>query len=327
MASLPFILCCAVDSSAASGRLELVARCGGRTALSCWSLRRGSGYAGRYVVGIDSGLGDVGFTLPPEDGGKLLLCIPDVQEEGEAVILGILDRGAAELLSDLAEGFLDVGVVGVLSIFDIALEGLCLVVDGFEAGSALFIGDGGGESLVLLLEGLELRGLRVDGVLLRLVLLLNFESRALGFIGSDDTLFEGDDGDLCGDGFRLDFSLRCGGCGVGRCRGFGGLSQEGGGCEASCQRSSKDKGTVHAVCETPYRDPDSGGISWVTRWVIPGANRRRERLPHLTPPVETLGEYCPLSLSHRENKKERVAGAVGQSAERNYIGQLRGGVN
>jgi hypothetical protein len=242
------------------GQIGLVARCGGGTALGCGSLRRGSGDAGGYVVGIDGGLRDVGFTLPPEDGGKLLLSA-DVEEESEAVVLGILDSGSAELLSDLAVGFLDVGVVGVLRIFDVALKGLCLVVDGLEAGSALFIGDGGGESLVLLFEGLEFSGLGVDGGFLGLVLFLDIEDSALAFVGSDDTLFECDDGDLGGDSFGLDLGLSGGSCGAGGCGGVSGLSQEGGSCEASCQRSSKDKGTVHAVCETPYRDAGYWDIS------------------------------------------------------------------
>ena len=94
----------------------------------------GAEHAGGYVVGIDDGLGDVGFTLPPEHGGKLLLSA-DVEEQGEAVILGVFDCSAAELLGDLAVGFLDIGVVGVLSIFDVALESLGLVVDGLEAAA------------------------------------------------------------------------------------------------------------------------------------------------------------------------------------------------
>jgi hypothetical protein len=69
---------------------------------------------------------------------------------------------------------------------------------------------------------------------------------------------------------------------MGGSRCFGGLCQEGGGCEASCQRSSKDKGTVHAVCETPYKDPDSGDFGWVT----PGAKRRREGCRTFLRPLE-----------------------------------------
>jgi hypothetical protein len=274
--------------------------CGG-AALGCWSLRRGSCYAGRYVVGIDGGLGDVGFTLPPEDGGKLLLSA-DVEEESEAVILGILDSGSAELLSDLAVGFLDIGVVGVLSIFDIALERLSFVVDGFEARCALLVGDGGGEGLVLLLEGLEFSGRGVDDSFLGLVLLLDLEDSALSFVGSDDTLLESDDGDLCGDGFRLDLSLSGGGSGAGGCGGVSGLSQEGGGCEAGCQRSSKDKGTVHAVCETPYKDPDSGDIGWV----IPGAKRRRESCRTYLRPLghPRVLSACSISLSEGKNEGE-----------------------
>jgi hypothetical protein len=209
------------------------------------SLRRRSCDAGSYVVGIDGGLGDIGFTLPPEHGGKLLLSA-DVQEQGEAVILGILNRSAAELLGDLAVRFLDIGVVGVLSIFDVALESLGFVVDGLHAAGTLLVGDGGGECLVLLLERIELSGLGIDGVLLGLVLFLNIEYGALTFVGGDDTLLKRDDGDLCGNGFRLDLGLsgRGGrGCRMRGCRCFGGLCQEGGGCEAGCQRSSKDKGT------------------------------------------------------------------------------------
>jgi len=246
--------------------------CGGATRCCGRSLRRRSCDAGGYVVGINRGLGDVGFTLPPEDGGKLLLSA-DVEEEREAVLLGILDCRAAELLRDLAEDFLDIGVVGVRGIFDIALESLGLVIDGLETCGTLLVRDGGGESLVLLLEGLEFSRLGVDGGLLGLVFLLNLEGGALGFVGRDDALFESDDGNLCGNRFGLDFGLCGRSCRAGGgCRGFGGLSQEGGGCEAGCQRSSKDKGTVHAVFETPYKDPDSGEIGWVS----PGAKRRWE---------------------------------------------------
>jgi hypothetical protein len=237
------------------------------------SLRRRSWDAGGYVVGIDDGLGDIGAALPPEDGGKLLLAA-FIQQEGEAVILGILNRSAAELLGDLAVGFLDIGVVGVLSIFDVALESLGLVVDGLHAGSALFVGDGCGEGLVLLLEGIDLSGLGVDGSFLGFVLFLDVENGALTFVGGDDTLLKRNDGNFCLNGFRLDLSLSGGGGSswAGGCGSVRGLCQEGGGCEAGCQRSSKDKGTVHAVCETPYKDPDSGEIGWVT----PGAKRRRE---------------------------------------------------
>ena len=108
----------------------LVGSSSGCAARCCRSLRRRSWDAGGYVVGIDGGLGDVCFTLPPEHGGKLLLST-DVEEESEAVILGVFHCSAAELLSDLAVGFLDIGVVGVLSIFDIALESL-----GLEIGRA-----------------------------------------------------------------------------------------------------------------------------------------------------------------------------------------------
>ena len=225
-------------------------------------MRRRSCYAGSYVVRVDDGLGDIGAALPPEDGGKLLLSGAFVEQDGEAVILGILDCSAAELLGDLAVGFLDIGVVRVLGIFDVALESLGLVVDCLEASGALLVGDGGGESLVLLLEGIDFSGLRVDGILFGLVLFLDIEYGALAFVGGDDTLLERNDGDFCLNSFRLDLSLSGGSCGAGCgwCVG-GGLCQEGGGCEAGCQRSSKDKGTVHAVCETPYKDPDSGEIS------------------------------------------------------------------
>jgi len=216
------------------------------------SLRRRSCDAGGYVIGIDGGLGDIGFALPPEDGGKLLLAT-DVEEQGEAVILGVFDCSAAELLGDLAVRFLDIGVVGILSVFNVALESLGLVVDGLETAGALLVGDGGGESLVLLLERVELSGLGVDGGLFGLVLFLDFEYGALAFVGGDDTLLKRNDGNLGGNGFRLDLSLSGRSCSAGGGRCFGGLCEEGGGCEAGCQRSSKDKGTVHAVFETPIR--------------------------------------------------------------------------
>ena len=232
---------------------------------SGWS---GSGYAGGHVVGVDGCLCDVGLLLPPEDGGKLLLSA-DVEEQREAVVLSILDSGATELLGDLAVGFLHVAVVGGLGIFYIALESLLLGVDCLDAGGALFVRSCGGKGLELLLERLNFVGLGVDRILLGLELLLNIGDGLLAFVGSDYTLLECDDRDFCRDGLWSDNGsggsscVSWSGCG---CRSLG---EEGGSCEAGGQGSSKDKGAVHAVFETPYKDPDSGDFGWVS----PGAQR------------------------------------------------------
>ena len=201
------------------------------------SWRRGGwcSYTGCEVVGVDDGLGDVGLLLPPEDGGELLLAA-DVEEEGEAVVLGILDGGATELLGNFTVGFLDIAVVGGLGLFDVALEGFLLGVDGLEAAGALFVGQGGGQSLILLLQGLNLSRLCIDGGLFGLELLLDVGDGLLAFVGGDYTLLEGDDGDLGGD--RLGWG-NCGGLGWSWCRSCcRGLGEEGGGCEAGGQSSS-----------------------------------------------------------------------------------------
>ena len=85
-------------------------------------------YAGGYVISVDRGLGDVGFPLPPEHGWETLLSA-DIQKQREAVILGVLDSSAAELLGDLAVSFLKIGIVGILRIFYVTLESLLFRVD------------------------------------------------------------------------------------------------------------------------------------------------------------------------------------------------------
>jgi hypothetical protein len=65
------------------------------------------------------------------------------------------------------------------------------------------------------------------------------------------------------------------------------------------------------VFETPYKDPDSGDFGWV----VPGAKRRWEGAA----PSSARGTPEGVaSLLYLIVVKERVAGARGQSADRNY---------
>jgi hypothetical protein len=290
---------------------------GCREGLLVWGCSRGTvrcrsrwcwcGYAGCQVVGIDDGLGDVRLRLPPEDGGELLLSA-DIQQKREAMFLGVLDRSSTKLLGNFAVSLLHVGVVGSLGILNVTLESFFLGVDCLEAAGALFVGGGCGECLELLLERFDLGRLSVDRGLFGLELLLNVGDGLLALIGGNDTLLKGNNGYLGGDGLRSDgggwggSGSRC--C----CRSLG---EEGGGCEASGQGSSKDKGAVHAVFETPYKDPDSGDFGWV----VPGAKRRWEGAA----PSSARGTPEGVaSLLYLIVVKERVAGARGQSADGYY---------
>lgn len=220
----------------------------GRTwAARARSLRWRCGDAGLLVVGVDDGLRDVGGRERPEHVRGLR---GDVEQDGVAVGLGVGLHGGGDLLGDLAEGFLPLGVVGGLGVFGVAVQLLFLGVDGAKAGGPLLIGEGCGSSLEAFLHGVDFGCELLEVSAPGLVLLLGGEGDLLSFVRGEDNLLEVDERDLGIDGG----GSGCGCGGAGR-RGGGGSSLSEGERrrdEARGERGQKSEVTVHADCLAPW---------------------------------------------------------------------------
>src|SRR5581483_10274749 len=147
-----------------------------------------------------------------------------------------------DLLANLLEGLLAVGLLVVAQIFGRALQGFGLVVNAPQPGLAIRVAQRRARVLQLLLHGFDFGVLLLQRLLARSVLLLQISVIALEFVGLADRLLEVDDRNLGGarnrDEDRRGGWIRC-------CRG-GGLS-DGAGAQSGREHANERQRTLHGI--------------------------------------------------------------------------------
>lgn len=153
--------------------------------------------AGLGIVGVDDRLGDVCSGGKPEHAAVLLT---GVENQVEALLLGIGLHHVKDLLADLLKGLLAVILGVALKVLCLTLQSLGFVVDGAHAVLALDIAEGGSGILKLLFQGIDLLIFGLEFLFPWLVFLAEVSDIALEFVGLTNGCLELDDGDFGGAG-------------------------------------------------------------------------------------------------------------------------------